>query len=78
MTFICGLIHIHHSVLGKKFNRNFVFIRTNLTQNFAENTFSLRIQTVAAVKGKAHENMHLVYKKKGGFDLHENTINLTN
>jgi len=72
MTFLCGRIHTHHKVLGKKINRNFVCIRTNLTQNFADHTFGLRIQTVAAIRGKAYENMHSVYKKgvficKGGF-----------
>jgi hypothetical protein len=65
MTFVCGRIQIHHRVLGKKINRNFVFIRTNLTQNFTDHTFGLRIQTVATIKGKAHETIHLVYKKRG-------------
>jgi t-SNARE complex subunit (syntaxin) len=83
MTFICGLILIHHRVLGKEVNRNFVLIRSNLTQNFAEQTFGLRIQTVAAIKGNEHENMHLVYEitrfmiAKKDVPSHENIINLS-
>ena len=60
MIFTAARVHN----LSKKGNYEYCINAHRLTQNFSERTFSLKIQSTAAVKAQKDESVYLVYKKE--------------
>jgi hypothetical protein len=64
MIFTAARVHNQYKTLSKKGSYEYCINAHRLTQIFSERTFSLKIQSTAAVKAQEDESTYLVYKKE--------------